>query len=309
MTPRGFTLREAVTADAPAIAQVQVASWQAAYRHLLPADWLAAMSVQSRCEQWQQVLSVPHAVAVTCVDGRVLGFVSAGPSRDAGAPAGTQEVYALYVHPDAWSQGHGAALLGWARAACRARGGGRLTLWAIVGNDRGRAFYERQGLVPEPGARQPLTIAGTPLLEDRYVDRPSPRRVGVGVGVLVVHEGLVLLGRRRGSHGSGSWSAPGGALEFGETLVDCAARELREETGLQARSFELGPYTSDVFADAGRHDLTVFVVARGIVGAPVNREPHRCEGWAWFRWGQWPEPLFMPLSSLRDIGWRPPGVL
>ncbi len=127
----------------------------------------------------------------------------------------------------------------------------------------------------------------------------------VGVGVLVLRDGLVLLGRRRGSHGAGTWGAPGGALEFGEDLLACAARELREETGLVARSLELGPYTNDVFGDARRHDLTVFVVARGLRGTPVNREPDRCEGWAWFRWGQWPAPLFRPMRSLIEIGWRP----
>ncbi|WP_393939598.1 VOC family protein [Piscinibacter sakaiensis] len=98
--------------------------------------------------------------------------------------------------------------------------------------------------------------------------------------MLVVHQGLVLLGRRLGAHGAGSWAAPGGALAFGEGLEACAARELHEETGLEARHYELGPYTSDVHAEAGRHDLTVFVVARGIVGTPARREPDRCEGCA-----------------------------
>lgn len=133
-------------------------------------------------------------------------------------------------------------------------------------------------------------------------------RVQVGVGVLVLHEGLVLLGRRKGSHGAGTWSAPGGSLEFGEDLLDCAARELSEETGLAARSLELGPYTNDVFPEDGKHFVTIFVVARGIVGTPVNREPDKCEGWAWFRWGQWPAPLFKPAASLLSMGWRPAGT-
>lgn len=133
-------------------------------------------------------------------------------------------------------------------------------------------------------------------------------RVGVGVGVLVLHEGLVLLGRRRGSHGAGTWSAPGGRLEYGEEIVDCAARELKEETGLVASSLELGPYTNDVFPEAGEQYLTVFVVARGIRGTPANLEPAKCEGWAWFRWGEWPAPLFRPVASMLQIGWRPGGA-
>jgi len=145
-----------------------------------------------------------------------------------------------------------------------------------------------------------MTAATRPLAAT-----PAPQ---VGVGVLVVQEGLVLLGRRIGSHGAGTWSAPGGKLEFGEELEACARRELLEETGLQARSIDPGPYSNDVFADAGRHFLTVFVVARGISGTPRNLEPDKCEGWAWFPWDHLPTPLFAPLQTLLRIGWRPPGT-
>ena len=131
--------------------------------------------------------------------------------------------------------------------------------------------------------------------------------VRVGVGVLVLHEGLVLLGRRKGRHGGGTWSAPGGRLEYGESIEACAERELKEETGLSARVFELGPYSNDVFPEIGEQFVTVFVVARGIVGSPLNLEPHKCEGWAWFRWGDWPRPLFKPVESMLTIGWRPAG--
>lgn len=58
---------------------------------------------------------------------------------------------------------------------------------------------------------------------------PAPQ---VGVGVLILRDGKVLLGRRKGSHGAGCWSAPGGHLEFGEAVEDCALREALEETGL-----------------------------------------------------------------------------
>ncbi len=130
----------------------------------------------------------------------------------------------------------------------------------------------------------------------------------VGVGVLVVQQGLILLGKRKGSHGAGTWAAPGGRLEFGEEIEDCARRELAEETGLTASATELGPYTNDVFQQEDKHYLTVFVVARGIHGAPRNLEPHHCEGWAWFSWDKMPAPLFKPLQNLLAIGWRPGGA-
>jgi len=58
----------------------------------------------------------------------------------------------------------------------------------------------------------------------------------------------VLLGERRGSHGGGTWAPPGGHLEFGESVEQCARREVFEETGLVIERLSAGPYTSDLFA-------------------------------------------------------------
>jgi 8-oxo-dGTP diphosphatase len=71
---------------------------------------------------------------------------------------------------------------------------------------------------------------------------------------------------------------------------------------------ELGPYSNDVFHEAERHFLTVFVVAQGLSGTPRNLEPDKCEGWAWFEWESLPTPLFKPVQTLLSIGWRPGGV-
>ncbi len=61
-----------------------------------------------------------------------------------------------------------------------------------------------------------------------------PRRVEVCVGVIAVHDGRLLLIRRGHGPGAGEWSLPGGRVEGGEAMVVAAARELAEETGLEA---------------------------------------------------------------------------
>lgn len=57
----------------------------------------------------------------------------------------------------------------------------------------------------------------------------------VGVGAIVVHEGKILLVKRGGEPGRGLWAIPGGKLKLGETLQECAAREILEETGLTVK--------------------------------------------------------------------------
>lgn len=95
----------------------------------------------------------------------------------------------------------------------------------------------------------------------------------VGVGVIVLRDGLVLLGERLGAHGSGTWALPGGHLEFGESVERCARREVLEETALELDAVSPGTFTSDVFAREAMHYVTLFVLARSTDGEPVVCEP------------------------------------
>src|SRR5689334_21244791 len=105
------------------------------------------------------------------------------------------------------------------------------------------------------------------------------RRPFVGVAAIIVRQGAVLLGKRVSGHGAGRWQFPGGHLEFGESVEDCARREVLEETGLSLANLRPGPFTNDFFADEGRHYVTLFVVADYAGGTPEVREPHKCERW------------------------------
>jgi 8-oxo-dGTP diphosphatase len=122
-------------------------------------------------------------------------------------------------------------------------------------------------------------------------------RPKVGVGVVVFNEGKVLLGKRKGAHGEGEWAAPGGHLEFGESVEECACRELLEETGLKAVSVRLGPWVNDVMENQ-KHYVTLFVFIDRFEGELQLLEPDKCEGWEWFSLESLPSPLFPVCQSL-----------
>jgi 8-oxo-dGTP diphosphatase len=113
-----------------------------------------------------------------------------------------------------------------------------------------------------------------------------------------VREGQLLLGERIHSHGTGTWSPPGGHLEYGESPKECAIRELREETGLIATEVVPGPWTNDFFEAEGKHYISVFMFVKGFEGVPQVTEPEKCARWCWFDFDALPQPLFLPLHNL-----------
>nr|XP_054756202.1 nucleotide triphosphate diphosphatase NUDT15-like [Lytechinus pictus]XP_054756208.1 nucleotide triphosphate diphosphatase NUDT15-like [Lytechinus pictus] len=143
---------------------------------------------------------------------------------------------------------------------------------------------------------------------EKHVKRP-----GIGVGVFVTsktHPNCVVLGKRKGSTGSGTFALPGGHLEFGEEWVDCAKRETEEETGLRLKDVVFSTVVNAIHLEEDYHYITIFM--RGEVDAefkkdPENMEPHKCEGWEWRDWNSFPpeDKLFCALRVARQQGHNP----
>jgi len=68
--------------------------------------------------------------------------------------------------------------------------------------------------------------------------RLYPEHPFVGVGAVIVRDGMILLGKRRNEPGKGKWSIPGGAVELGESVEQTVIREVKEETGLDVEKPE-----------------------------------------------------------------------
>jgi ribosomal protein S18 acetylase RimI-like enzyme len=162
-------IRRARPTDARAIAEVHVGTWREAYHGLLPASFLAGLSVETRERFWSSELGVTPTERMPWLaesGGQVVGFVSAGPARDVDARPEVGEVYAIYVLPDCWDRGVGRDLLRHAESDLRSHGYSAATLWVLADNNRACRFYERSGWLRD-GARTE-SIGGIELEELRY---------------------------------------------------------------------------------------------------------------------------------------------
>jgi ADP-ribose pyrophosphatase YjhB (NUDIX family) len=134
------------------------------------------------------------------------------------------------------------------------------------------------------------------------VNTQDSQHVRVGVGVLVTRGDELLLLRRKNVHGDGTWSTPGGHMEFGESLEGCAIREVREETGLTISNVRLLDVTNDVFETEQRHYVTIWMTADSSHGDPFLAAPYESSKLGWFHRRSLPQPLFLPLRNLLDAG-------
>ncbi|KAG6398966.1 hypothetical protein SASPL_140438 [Salvia splendens] len=136
---------------------------------------------------------------------------------------------------------------------------------------------------------------------------PPPKPV-VGVGVFLLKGNKVLLGRRRTAVGYGTFALPGGHLEFGETFSECAAREVREETGLEINGAEFLRVTNTVLSQPKPTQLIAILMRASLADADqaaINAEPDKCDGWDWYDWDHLPTPLFPVLEAAVLQGLNP----
>jgi GNAT superfamily N-acetyltransferase len=161
-------LRAAEPEDALAVARVHVRSWQVGYRRLIADDYLDQLRPEDRAVRYTFGCTDPRQPAtIVAVEGQAIcGFATTAPARDPDA-ANCGELCALYVDPDWWGRGVGAALVTCARARLVDLGFRHAIAWVLAGNARAEHFYRIDRWIPDGTRRTPL-VWGVTVDEMRY---------------------------------------------------------------------------------------------------------------------------------------------
>lgn len=119
----------------------------------------------------------------------------------------------------------------------------------------------------------------------------SAQHPRVGIGVMILKDEKILLGKRKGSHGEGEYAFPGGHLEYMESFADCARREVGEECGIEINNIRF-QCLANITQYALRHYAHIGLVADWKSGEPKVLEPERSEAWGWYDIDNLPQPMF-----------------
>ncbi len=132
------------------------------------------------------------------------------------------------------------------------------------------------------------------------------KKVGCGVGIMILKDNKVLLGKRNKDHekassllnGAGTWTMPGGKLEFGETFEEGAKRETIEETGLILKNIDVICINNDMVETA--HFITIGLFSDDFEGDPKVLELDEITEWRWFDLNKLPNPMYFPSAKILE---------
>lgn len=133
------------------------------------------------------------------------------------------------------------------------------------------------------------------------------KKLGIGVGLMIYKNKKVLLGLRNidskkassDLHGEGTWTFPGGKLDFGESIYDCAKRELKEETNLDLLTCKVICINNNIVKEA--QYITFGILVNKFKGKIKTMERDEITEWKWFKLDKLPKNLYSPTKKILDM--------
>jgi len=160
-TSAPITIRPAVLADAPDMAEVHMRSWEVAYKDFVPSNYIKQQNA-TRPELWQRILSeMKRPQYVIQKNGATVGIMCVAPPQDDDLSEDFYELHGIYLHPDCYRQGIGTQAMGFAFDIARNLGKKTMTVWVFAENANSIKFYEKCGF--EADGKTKTLDCGKPL--------------------------------------------------------------------------------------------------------------------------------------------------
>jgi RimJ/RimL family protein N-acetyltransferase len=149
--------------------RAHVRAWQAAYRSIMPDDYLDGLSADDRASMWRRHIETGggDGLLVIVADDDVAGFAAFGQCHDGNGAAEAGQLHAINLDPAVWGKGLGRALLRAATDELARQGFTRLVLWVVPENERARRLYESEGWTTD-GTTRDEEVLGVAVTELRY---------------------------------------------------------------------------------------------------------------------------------------------
>ncbi len=132
------------------------------------------------------------------------------------------------------------------------------------------------------------------------------KKPGAGFGVMILKDRKILLGKRHDDlvkasselSGEGTWTMPGGKLDFLESFEDGARREVMEETGMRLNNLKVICVNNNMTDKA--HFVTIGLLSTNFEGEAKVLEPDEITEWKWFKSEELPENLYPPSKNILE---------
>ena len=132
----------------------------------------------------------------------------------------------------------------------------------------------------------------------------NAKKVGAGVGVMIINNGKVLLGKRHEDNsvsnsvlgGEGSWTFPGGKIEYGENFEEAGIRETKEECGLDLKDIKVICVNND--SNEKAQFVTIGLFSDDFSGEAKVMEENKITEWRWFSLDFLPEKIYFPTLKM-----------